>query len=91
MLKYKAHCFRWCDSSEWSLSVKMEEEVPAMVVRGYEVKEVTAVTGEARRPSPKSPWSEVERRFSYVGLRVELVPVVLNGLFLVTIRNYRCC
>jgi len=65
----------------------MEVEVPAMVVQGCEVKEMTAVTGEARRPSPKSPWSEVGRRVSYVGLRVELVPVVLNGLFLVTIRN----
>jgi len=39
----------------------MEEEVPAMIVWGCEVKVVTAVTVEARQPSPKSPWSKVKK------------------------------
>jgi len=49
----------------------MEEEVPAMIVRGCEVKVVTAVTVEARRPSPKSPWSKVEKGGSCVEALVE--------------------
>jgi len=58
-----------------------------MVVRGSGVKEVTSVTGEAHQLSPKSLWSEVEKRVPYIGVLIELVPVVINGLFLVTIQN----
>jgi len=59
----------------------MEEEVPAMVVWGYGVGMVTTVIGEARQPSPKSPWLGIERRVFYVGSNMELVPVVINGFF----------
>jgi len=52
-----------------------------MVAWGYGVKVVATVTGEACWPSPKSPWSEVKRRGSYVGSLIGFVPVGVNGLF----------
>ncbi len=50
-----------------------------MIVRGCGVLVVAAVTGEAHRPPPKSPWSRVRREVFYVGLTVEFVPIVCNG------------
>jgi len=58
-----------------------------MVVRGCEVVAVTAVTGRAHRPSPKSPWSGVRRGGSYVGSLVEYVLAVCSRFFLVTTRD----
>ncbi len=46
-----------------------------MIVWGCEVLMVAAVTGEARRPPPKSPWSGVGREVFYVGSPVDFVPV----------------
>jgi len=57
-----------------------------MIVRGCEVLVETAVTGKARRPSPKSPLSGVGSGGSYVGSLVEYVLVVCTGFF--PIRNY---
>jgi len=56
----------------------MGEEVPAMIARGCGVKVVTAVTGEARRLPPKSPWSGGKKEVSYVGSLVEIVPIGIN-------------
>jgi len=52
-----------------------------MKVRGCGVVVVTAVTGQAHQPSPKSPWSGVGRGVLYVGSLIEFVPVVFNGFF----------
>jgi len=57
-----------------------------MFVQRCGVVVVTAVTGEACWPSPKSPWSGVRRGVVYVGSLVELVLVVFNRFF-VTIWN----
>jgi len=53
----------------------MEEEVLSTIVRGCEVLVVAAVTGEAHRPPPKSPWSGVGRGVFYVESPVDFVPV----------------
>jgi len=52
-----------------------------MIVQGCGVVVVAAVTGEAHRQSPKSPWSGVRRGVVYIGSPVEFVLVVMNGLF----------
>jgi len=59
-----------------------------MIVRECEVKVVTAVTVEARQPSPKSPWSKVEEGVSCVEALVEFVPIGIHGIFLLTIQDY---
>jgi len=59
-----------------------------MIARGCGVKLVTAVTGEARRPSPKSPWSGGEKEVSYVGALVEVVPIGMNRFFYLLSENY---
>jgi len=50
-----------------------------MIVQGCGVVMVAAVTGEARQPSPKSPWSRVRRGVVYIGSPVEFVLRVFNG------------
>ncbi len=59
-----------------------------MIARGCGVKVVTAVTGEARWPSPKSPWSGGEKKVSYVGALVEIVPIGMNRFFYLLSKNY---
>ena len=59
-----------------------------MIARRCGVKVVTAVTGEARQPSPKSPWSGGEKEVSYVGALVEVVPIGMNGFFYLLSENY---